>query len=136
MVFDQSRDMFEVARNFAHFFAHESCGFCTPCRVGTSLQSNLMDKLHNGHGSPYDFEEIKKLNQLLLSMSHCGLGHTACNPVLDTIAKFPAAYEKRLQHKDFTPAFNLDWALGPARRMTGRDDSGAHFKEEATGETP
>jgi [NiFe] hydrogenase diaphorase moiety large subunit len=136
MVFDQSRDMFEVARNFAHFFAHESCGFCTPCRVGTSLLRNLMDKLHNGHGSPYDFEEIKKLNQLLLSMSHCGLGHTACNPVLDTIAKFPAAYERRMQHQDFTPAFNLDWALGPARRMTGRDDSGAHFKEAATGETP
>ena len=37
MVFDRSRDMFEVARNFAHFFAHESCGFCTPCRVGTAL---------------------------------------------------------------------------------------------------
>ncbi len=37
MVFDRSRDMFEVARNFAHFFAHESCGFCTPCRVGTEL---------------------------------------------------------------------------------------------------
>jgi hypothetical protein len=37
MVFDESRDMFEVARNFAHFFAHESCGFCTPCRVGTTL---------------------------------------------------------------------------------------------------
>jgi NADH:ubiquinone oxidoreductase subunit F (NADH-binding) len=36
-VFDASRDMFEVARNYAHFFAHESCGFCTPCRVGTSM---------------------------------------------------------------------------------------------------
>ncbi|MEI2622909.1 MAG: NADH-ubiquinone oxidoreductase-F iron-sulfur binding region domain-containing protein [Giesbergeria sp.] len=35
MVFDQSRDMFEMAHGFAHFFAHESCGFCTPCRVGT-----------------------------------------------------------------------------------------------------
>ena len=45
MVFDHTRDMFEVARNFAHFFAHESCGFCTPCRVGTSLLRNLMDKL-------------------------------------------------------------------------------------------
>ena len=45
MVFDHSRDMFEVARNFVHFFAHESCGFCTPCRVGTSLLKNMMDKL-------------------------------------------------------------------------------------------
>jgi [NiFe] hydrogenase diaphorase moiety large subunit len=127
MVFDHSRDMFEVARNFVHFFAHESCGFCTPCRVGTSLLRNLMDKLNNGHGSPYDFAEIEKLNRILQSMSHCGLGHTACNPVLDTIAKFRPAYERRLLHKEFEPAFDLDWALEPARQMTGRDDAGAHF---------
>jgi len=127
MVFDDSRDMFEVARNFTHFFAHESCGFCTPCRVGTALLRHLMDKLHNGHGSPYDFEEIEKLNQLLLSMSHCGLGHTACNPVLDTIAKFRPAYESRMLHQDFTPAFDLDYALQAARQMTGRDDSAAHL---------
>ena len=127
MVFDHSRDMFEVARNFVHFFAHESCGFCTPCRVGTSLLRNLMDKLNNGHGSPYDFAEIEKLNRILQAMSHCGLGHSACNPVLDTIAKFRPAYERRLQHKEFRPAFNLDWALEPARQMTGRDDAAAHF---------
>jgi [NiFe] hydrogenase diaphorase moiety large subunit len=127
MVFDHSRDMFAVARNFVHFFAHESCGFCTPCRVGTSLLRNLMDKLNNGHGSPYDFAEIEKLNRILQTMSHCGLGHSACNPVLDTIAKFRPAYERRLQHKEFEPAFDLDWALGPARQMTGRDDAAAHF---------
>jgi [NiFe] hydrogenase diaphorase moiety large subunit len=134
MVFDDSRDMFEVARNFVHFFAHESCGFCTPCRVGTSLLRNMMDKLHNGHGSPYDFQEIENMNQLLLSMSHCGLGHTACNPVLDTIAKFRPAYERRLLQKEFTPAFDLDWSLQAARQMTGRDDSGAHLNnvEEKT----
>ena len=128
MVFDRSRDMFEVARNFVHFFAHESCGFCTPCRVGTSLLRNLMDKLKNGHGSLYDFAEIEKLNRILQAMSHCGLGHTACNPVLDTIAKFRPAYERRLQHRQFEPAFDLDWALEPARQMTGRDDAGAHFE--------
>ena len=127
MVFNHSRDMFEVARNFVHFFAHESCGFCTPCRVGTSLLKKLMDKLNNGHGSPYDLAEIEKLNRLLQSMSHCGLGHSACNPVLDTIAKFRPAYEKRLQHKEFEPAFDLDRALRKARQMTGRDDPGAHF---------
>jgi [NiFe] hydrogenase diaphorase moiety large subunit len=130
MVFNHSRDMFEVARNFVHFFAHESCGFCTPCRVGTSLLRNLMDKLNNGHGSPYDFAEIEKLNRILQAMSHCGLGHSACNPVLDTIAKFRPAYERRMQHKEFRPAFDLDWALAPARQMTGRSDAGAHFDTE------
>ncbi len=128
MVFDRSRDMFEVARNFVHFFKHESCGFCTPCRVGTSLLSNMMDKLAHGHGSPYDFAEIEKLNVLLQSTSHCGLGHSACNPVLDTIARFRPAYDQRLAHKNFVPAFDLDHALSQARQMTGRDDTGAHLE--------
>ncbi|MDD2664782.1 MAG: NAD(P)H-dependent oxidoreductase subunit E [Dechloromonas sp.] len=132
-VFDTSRDMFEVARNYVHFFQHESCGFCTPCRVGTSLLKNLMDKLHNGCGSPYDFAEIEKLNQLLQAMSHCGLGHTACNPVLDTIAKFRPAYEQRMMQQDFTPAFDLDRALAEARQMTGRDDAAAHLSTEHGG---
>jgi len=132
-VFDASRDMFEVARNYVHFFQHESCGFCTPCRVGTSLLKNLMDKLHNGCGSPYDFAEIEKLNQLLQAMSHCGLGHTACNPVLDTIAKFRPAYEQRMTQQDFTPAFDLDRALAEARQMTGRDDAAAHLSTEHGG---
>ena len=130
MVFNQSRDMFEVARNFVHFFAHESCGFCTPCRVGTSLLSNMMDKLNHGHGSPYDLEEIKKINQLLQSASHCGLGHSACNPVLNTIAKFGPAYEKRLVHQAYAPAFDLDSALSEARRITGREDAGAHLEQD------
>ena len=132
-IFDNSRDMFEVARNYVHFFQHESCGFCTPCRVGTSLLKNLMDKLHNGVGSPYDFAEIEKLNQLLQAMSHCGLGHTACNPVLDTIARFRPAYEQRMTQQDFTPAFDLDRALAEARQMTGRDDAGAHLSSKHGG---
>lgn len=128
MVFDTRRDMFEVARNFVHFFKHESCGFCTPCRVGTSLLANMMDKLAQGHGSPYDFAEIEKLNTLLLSTSHCGLGHSACNPVLDTIAKFRPAYDRHLTHKTFVPAFDLDHALSEARQMTGRNDAGAYLE--------
>lgn len=134
MVFDHSRDMFEVARNFVHFFAHESCGFCTPCRVGTSLLKNMMDKLAHKHGSLYDFHEIEKLNQLLISMSHCGLGHAACNPVLDTVSKFRPAYDKRLLHQHFEPAFNLDHELSQARQMTGRDDPGAHLGAAHPGE--
>ena len=127
MIFDHRRDLFEVARNFVHFFAHESCGFCTPCRVGTSLLKNMMDKLANGHGSPYDFAEIERMNRILQAMSHCGLGHSACNPVLDTIAKFRPAYERRLEHDEFRPAFDLDRALTAARQLTGRDDAEAHF---------
>ncbi len=127
MVFDESRDLFEVARNFAHFFAHESCGFCTPCRVGTSLVANLMDKLARGHGSPYDIDEMFKLQRLMQATAHCGLGHTACNPLADTLTKFRPAYERRLQSLDYAPAFDFDAALAQARQMTGRDDAAAHL---------
>ena len=128
MVFDHSRDMFDVARNFAHFFAHESCGFCTPCRVGTSLLKNLMDKIGDGHGTQVDIHEIEQLAQLLQMASHCGLGHTAPRPLLDTLEKFRPAYERRLQSLEFKPTFDLDGALARARQMTGRDDPGAHLE--------
>ena len=126
-VFGAHRDMFEVALNFAHFFAHESCGFCTPCRVGTTLVANCMDKIANGSGSQYDIGEIFRIHRLLHAASHCGLGQAACNPLFDTLSKFRPAYERRLRSLDFAPAFDLDQALSVARRMTGRDDPAAHF---------
>ncbi len=130
MVFNQGRDMFEVARNFTHFFAHESCGFCTPCRVGTALLGQMMDKLADGKGSLYDFEEIEQLNQHMFKLSHCGLGQSACNPVMETITKFRSAYERRLVQKSFVPAFDLDGSLAVARSLTGRDDAAAHFGKQ------
>lgn len=131
MVFDQSRDMFEVARNFAHFFAHESCGFCTPCRVGTALLKNLMDKIAAGHGTQFDINEIYQLSRLLQMASHCGLGQTASRPLMDTLEKFRPAYERRLKSLDFEPAFDLDGALAQARQMTGRDDADAHLEAQS-----
>ncbi len=130
MVFDDSRDMFEVARNFVHFFAHESCGFCTPCRVGTSMLKSTMDKIAAGLGTKYDLREIERLDHVLQTSSHCGLGRTACNPVLHTLKHFRPAYESRLKSLEFKPAFDLDGALARARQMTGRDDAGAHLKVE------
>lgn len=127
MVFDRSRDMFEVARGFAHFFAHESCGFCTPCRVGTALLVKRMDKLAAGRGSGDDLDVLFELDRLLHSTTHCGLGASACNPLRDTVLKFRPAYERRLQSLKFEPGFDLDAELSIARRMTGRDDAGAHL---------
>jgi [NiFe] hydrogenase diaphorase moiety large subunit len=126
-IFDDSRDMFEVARNYVHFFAHESCGFCTPCRVGTSMLKGIMDKIHGGRGSLHELEEMSRLNPVLQMSAHCGLGHTACNPVRDTLKHFRPAYERRLTMLRFAPDFDLDAALDSARRMTGRDDPGAHL---------
>jgi [NiFe] hydrogenase diaphorase moiety large subunit len=128
MVFDRSRDMFEVARGFAHFFAHESCGFCTPCRVGTALVVKRMDKLAAGRGSRHDIDVLFELDKLMHAATHCGLGATACNPLRDTIAKFRPAYERHLKSLYFEPAFDLDAELSIARHMTGRDDPAAHLE--------
>ncbi len=127
MIFDIRRDIFEVVRNFINFFAHESCGFCTPCRVGTTLLKNMMEKIAAGHGTRYDLDEIYKLNRVMQSAAHCGLGHTAGNPLVHTLEKFRPAYERRLKSLEFEPAFDLDAALSQARQMTRRDDSAAHF---------
>lgn len=128
MVFDRSRDMFEVARNFAQFFAHESCGFCTPCRVGTELVVRRLDKLAAGRGSRHDVEVLYELDKLMHGATHCGLGGAACNPLRDTIAKFRPSYERHLKSLHFEPGFDLDAELSEARAATGRDDAGAHLE--------
>lgn len=126
-IFNGGRDILRVVQNFAHFFAHESCGFCTPCRVGTQLQKKIVDKIANGHGTASDVEELKNLGHIMRTMSHCGLGHTAPNPVLDMLERFPGAYEQKLRKLAFEPAFDIDLALETARRITGRDDAEAHL---------
>lgn len=128
MVFDRTRDMFEVARNFAQFFAHESCGFCTPCRVGTELVVRRLDKLAAGRGSRQDVEVLYELDKLMHGATHCGLGGAACNPLRDTIAKFRPSYERHLKSLHFEPGFDLDAELSEARAATGRDDAGAHLE--------
>ena len=130
MVFDRSRDLFDVARAFAGFFAHESCGFCTPCRVGTALVVRRMEKLAAGRGSRHDIDVLFELDRLLHQATHCGLGASACNPLRDTVQKFRPAYERHLKSLHFEPAFDLDAELSVARRQTGRDDDAAHLRQE------
>ncbi len=131
MVFGGQRDLFEVARNFVHFFAHESCGFCTPCRVGTSLQREMVEKIAEGRGSRYEINELMRIRGLMRRMSHCGLGQMAGNAISDGWNRFRPAFERRLQPVEFAPAIDLDAALAPARATVGRDDAGAHLNAEA-----
>lgn len=128
MVFNQQRNLVDMVQNFAHFFAHESCGFCTPCRVGGVLLKDLVDKVQSGHAGQYDLGEMKNIGMLMRTTSHCGLGATAPNPVLDTLNKFPHIYQARLKHSGYQPAFDLDAALQEARDITGRNDAGAHIR--------
>jgi len=128
MVFGKERDMLAVIRNFAHFFEHESCGFCTPCRVGTTLIRKRLNKIAAGRGTQYDLDEMKRMAALVKRRSHCGLGQTAANPVLDVLHRFPNILEQRLAQSDFEPYFDLDAALEEARLVTRRDDAAAHLE--------
>ena len=127
MVYGAQRDLLAVVRNFSHFFAHESCGFCTPCRVGTPLLRKYIDKIASGHGTPYDQAEMARLATVVKRRSHCGLGQTAANPLLDLLERFPHVCTERLLHQDYEPFFNLDAALATTRELTHRDDAEAHL---------
>ncbi|RLA03490.1 MAG: NADP oxidoreductase [Gammaproteobacteria bacterium] len=131
MAFNNERTLLDMVQNFAHFFVHESCGFCTPCRVGGSLLKDLVDKLVNGHATHYDVAEMKQIGTLMKQASHCGLGSTAPNPVLDLLHRFPELVEARLAHSGYEPAFDLDAALQEARDISGRDDTGAHIGSDS-----
>ncbi|WP_150047137.1 MULTISPECIES: NADH-ubiquinone oxidoreductase-F iron-sulfur binding region domain-containing protein [Methylomonas] len=129
IVFDNSRNILQITQNFIHFFAHESCGFCTPCRVGTSLLKQQLDKIVEGHGSAGDVAELESLCRLVKQYSHCGLGQTAANPILSTLQRYPDVYQAQLKRISYEPGFDLDGALAVARRMANRDDAAAHLSQ-------
>jgi [NiFe] hydrogenase diaphorase moiety large subunit len=130
MVFDQRRDMLAVVDNFTRFFAHESCGFCTPCRVGTTLLKQTTARLVAGQGTGKDLKDLTRIATVMRTTSHCGLGTTAPNPLVDALAKFRPAFERRVRSSEVLPVFDIDAALAPARQATGRDDALAHVEEE------
>ncbi|MDD5577750.1 MAG: NAD(P)H-dependent oxidoreductase subunit E [Methylobacter sp.] len=129
IIFDESRNILDMVNNFTHFFAHESCGFCTPCRVGTSLLKKQFDKIVEGHGSAGDVAALEELCQVIKGYSHCGLGQTAANPVLTTLERYPELYQDKLKKISYEPGFDLDGALEIARRMANRTDAGAHLTQ-------
>ena len=128
MIFNKQRNLLETVSNFSAFFVHESCGFCTPCRVGTTLLVKRLEKVINCHATGKDLDNMETIGALMRETSHCGLGQTAANPILESMAKFPELYRARLRSTSFEPAFDVDASLEEARRITGRDDSGAHLK--------
>lgn len=129
IIFNTSRSILDIVKNFTHFFAHESCGFCTPCRVGTSLLQKQLDKITDGHGSAGDVVALEELCRLVKNNSHCGLGQTAANPIINTLERYPELYEKQLKKISYEPGFDLDASLETARRMAHRDDAGAHLAQ-------
>ncbi len=92
IVLDDSACMVNVAKFFLQFTADESCGKCPPCRVGTQMMLEILNRITEGRGTEEDLERLEELAQLVKSASLCGLGQTAPNPVLSTLRYFRDEY--------------------------------------------
>ena len=96
---DEDTCMVDIAKFFLEFTVDESCGKCTPCRVGTKRLLELLEKITSGNGEMEDLDKINELATFIKANSLCGLGQTAPNPVLSTIRYFRDEYEAHIKDK-------------------------------------
>lgn len=99
VVMDESSCMVDIARFFMEFTQAESCGKCTPCRIGTRRILELLEKICNGKGKAGDIEKLEDLCNEVAKNSLCGLGQGAPNPVLSTLKHFREEYEAHVLEK-------------------------------------
>jgi [NiFe] hydrogenase diaphorase moiety large subunit len=128
MVFGPERNVLEVADKFMEFFVEESCGYCTPCRVGNVLLKERLERVIAGRGEPADLDYLQDLGQTVKTMSRCGLGQTSANPVLTTLKNFRATYNALVKKRPdgLQPSFQLAAAVGAAEAIIGRKSEHAH----------
>jgi len=99
IIMDEDNCMVDIARYFLEFTVEESCGKCTPCRIGTFRMLEMLDNITQGKGKPGDIEELEHLGEYIKEASLCALGGTAPNPVLSTIKYFREEYEEHINDK-------------------------------------
>ena len=92
IVMDEDNCMVDIAKFFLEFTVDESCGKCTPCRIGTKRLYEMLDKITKGNGTLEDIDELEALCHYIKDNSLCGLGQTAPNPVLSTLKFFRDEY--------------------------------------------
>jgi NADH:ubiquinone oxidoreductase subunit F (NADH-binding) len=97
VVMDEDTCMVSTAKFFLEFTADESCGKCTPCRVGTRVMLDMLTDITEGKGKEGDIETLEDLSRDIIATSLCGLGQTAPNPVLTTIRYFRDEYESHIK---------------------------------------
>jgi len=100
IIMDETSKMVEVARYFMEFCKSESCGKCTPCRVGTVHMHDILDRIAKGTGTEYDLSLLEEMCDMVGQTSLCGLGQTAPNPVLSTLKYFRQEYDDLIQKND------------------------------------
>ena len=96
-VFDETRDIIDVVYRSMEFLAEEGCGKCAPCREGTEVMVEILDRFCRGEGLEEDIEVLQKLASTMMLSSLCGLGQAAPIPVIDSLQHFRSAYENRTQ---------------------------------------
>jgi bidirectional [NiFe] hydrogenase diaphorase subunit len=103
IVIDDHQNMVDVARYFMNFCQCESCGKCVPCRMGTHLMTELLDRFCQHQGTPRDLQQLSELCSMVKRTSLCGLGQSAPNPVLSTIRFFEGEYRSLMATADTRP---------------------------------
>jgi len=93
MVFDETRDMRQVLKSLGHFFAHESCGKCYPCQMGTQRQKEILDRVASGKTVEGDFVRLQDVGWTMTDASLCGLGQTAASAVLSAMKLWPELFK-------------------------------------------
>ena len=99
IVMDEDTCMVDIAKFYLEFTADESCGKCTPCRIGTKRMLELLTKITDGKGEEEDLEKIKEIAEHMKSSSLCALGQSAPNPILSTLAHFGDEYLAHIREK-------------------------------------
>ena len=99
IVMDDSKCMVNLAKFYLEFTVDESCGKCTPCRIGTKRMLEILQKICDGNGEEEDLEKLEKLALNIKKASLCGLGQTAPNPVLSTLKYFRDEYMAHIKDK-------------------------------------
>lgn len=103
IVMDEDKCMVDVARFFMEFCQDESCGKCTPCRVGTQKMLEILTRICQGKGKEGDIETLERWAAIIQNTALCGLGQTAPNPVLSTLRYFRQEYQAHI-HENRCPA--------------------------------
>ena len=104
------------------FFVDESCGYCTPCRVGNVFLHKALQKIRAGKGKQSDLDYIREYSATIIETSRCGLGRTSPNPILSTLENFPLVYAAMIRDSsDRTqPTFDIQSAIDEARSIARR----------------
>ncbi|WP_272507230.1 NADH-quinone oxidoreductase subunit NuoF [Clostridium aestuarii] len=99
IVMDEDNCMVDIAKFYLEFTVEESCGKCTPCRIGTKRLLEILEKITSGKGTAEDLENLKELSETIKDTALCGLGQTAPNPVLSTMKYFMDEFEAHIYEK-------------------------------------